>query len=112
MISVVIEVVKIKKIEGVSVTMDIEKAFDLIDHNFLFSALKKYGFGKNFILWVKILLRDQTFCVIQGDTTTKYFSIGRDAKHGDPVSAFLFFWALEISFLLIIETWDWKNGNL
>ena len=28
--------------------MDIEKAFDSLDHNFLISALEKCGFGKNF----------------------------------------------------------------
>ena len=37
--------------------MSIEKAFDSLEHNFLTSALEKYGFDKNFILWVKILLR-------------------------------------------------------
>ena len=29
--------------------MDTEKAFDSLGHNFLISALEKYGFGKNFI---------------------------------------------------------------
>ena len=48
-----------QKIEGVLVTMDTEKGFDSIDHNFLISALEKYGFGNNFISWVKILLRNQ-----------------------------------------------------
>ena len=31
------------------VTMDIEKAFDTLDHNFLLTVLEKIGFGKNFI---------------------------------------------------------------
>ena len=44
--------------------MDIEKVFDSLDHNFLISSLKKYGFGHNFILWVKILLKDQESCAI------------------------------------------------
>ena len=81
--------------------MDIEKAFDSLDHNFLISTLEKYGFGKNFILWVKILLRDQESCVINGGTTTKYFSLRRDAHQGDPISAFLFVLALEVLFILI-----------
>ena len=29
--------------------MDLETAFDSLDHNFLISTLKKYGFGQNFI---------------------------------------------------------------
>ena len=75
--------------------MDIEKAFDSLDHDFLILTLEKYGFGKNFILWVKILLRDQESCVINGGTTTKYFSLGRGARQGDPISAILFILALE-----------------
>ena len=81
--------------------MDIEKAFDSLDHNFLILTLEKYGFGKNFILWVKILLRDQESCVINGGTTTKYFSLGRGACQDDPISAFLFILAIEILLILI-----------
>ena len=60
-----------KKLEVFLVTMDIEKAFDSLDHNLLISTLEKYGFGKHFILWVKILLRDQESCLFNGGTTTK-----------------------------------------
>ena len=52
--------------DGSLVAMDIEKAFDSLNHDFLILTLEKYGFGKNFILWVKILLRYQESCVING----------------------------------------------
>ena len=55
----VIEIAKIKMIEGSLVTMDIEKAFNSLDHNYLISALEKYGLGKNFISFLKTLLRYQ-----------------------------------------------------
>ena len=45
------------------VTMDIEKAFDSLDHDFLSSVLRKFGFGKNFITWIEVLLKDQLSCV-------------------------------------------------
>ena len=80
--------------------MDIEKAFDSLDHNFLISTLEKYGFGKNFILWVKILLRDLESWVINGGTTTKYLSLGRCVRQGDPISPFLFVLALEVLLIL------------
>ena len=73
----------------------------MLDHDFLILTLEKYGFGKNSILWGKILLRDQESCVIKGGTTTKYFSLGRGAHQGDSISAFLFILALEILFILI-----------
>ena len=98
----VIEIAKIKKLEGFLVTTDIEKAFDSLDHSFLIFTLENYGFGKNFTLLVVILLRDQEeSCVLNGGTTTKYFLLGRGARQGDPTSVFLFVLALEILFVLI-----------
>ena len=72
-----------------------------MDHNFLISALEKYGFGKNFISWLKILLRNQESCLLNGGTTTKYFLLGRGARQGGPISASLFILALEILFHFI-----------
>ena len=101
LISDIIEITEIRNIEGFSVTTDIGKTFDSLDRNFLISTLEKYGFGQNFILWVKILLNDQESCVINDGKTTEYFMLGRGARQGDPISAFLFILALEILFLLI-----------
>ena len=81
--------------------MDTEKAFDSLDHNFLIFISEKYGFGKNFILRLKISLRDQESGVIDGSTTTKFFSLGTGARQCGSVSAFLFILALEILFFLI-----------
>ena len=74
----VIEIAKIKKLEVFLVTTDIEKIFDSLDPNFQIFTLERPGFGKKFILWEKILIRDQESCVINGGTTTKYFSLGRE----------------------------------
>ena len=49
LISDVIEMCDILDISGYLVTMDIEKAFDSLDHDFLLFVLKKIGFGENFI---------------------------------------------------------------
>ena len=81
--------------------MDIEKAFNSLDHTFLISALEKYGFDKIFISWVKILLRNLESCILNGGTATKYFLLGKGARQGDPVSAYLFVSTLQILFQLI-----------
>ena len=87
-------------IEGFLVTIGIEKAFDSLDYNFLSSVLRKFGFGKNFITWINILLKDQLSCVINGGTATQYFNIERGAYQVDFISAYLFILTLEILFLL------------
>ena len=89
--------------EGFLVTMDVEKAFDSLDHKFLISVLKKFGFGQNFISWIEIILKNQESCVINGGTATKYFKLNRGARQGDPISAYLFILAFEIPFVIINE---------
>ena len=49
LISNVIEITEIKNIEVFLVTMDIKKAFDSLDLNFLIFTLKQYNFGETFI---------------------------------------------------------------
>ena len=83
--------------------MDIAKAFDSLDHSFLISTLEKYGFGKKFILWVKILLRDLELCVINGGTTK---SLGRGVCEGDQIGAFLFFSFRGLICSYKIKAWD------
>ena len=52
------------KLNGLLVSIDIQKAFDSVNHQFLILALKRCGFGKIFIKWLKALLNNQESCVI------------------------------------------------
>ena len=85
----VIKVCDIQKTSGYLLTLDFEKAFDSLNHNFLIAVLKKYGFGEDFVDWIKLFLRDQESCVINGGHTTTYFRLERGARQGDPISAYL-----------------------
>ena len=84
LISNVIEMCDILDIPGYLITMDIEKVFDILDHNFLLSILKIFGFGENFIHWLKVLLNNQQSCIINGGFTTRYFNLEKGARQGDP----------------------------
>ena len=88
------------------VTMDIQKAFDSVNHKFLTLTLKRYGFGRTFIKRIGILLITQESCIINGGFTTKYFKLDKGTRQGDPISAYLFILVLEIVFNLIKQNKD------
>ena len=48
LISDIFETTKTLKIEGYILTIDIEKAFDSVEHQFLFKTLEKFGFNGYF----------------------------------------------------------------
>ena len=59
----VLEICDKLQIKGFLMTVDIEKAFDSINHCFLIKVLEKYGFEKDFIKWIKILLQNHESCI-------------------------------------------------
>ena len=79
--------------------LDIEKTFSSVNHLFLITALKKYGFKENFFKWRQIPTQNQESCIINGGTTTNYFQLDKDSRQDDPISFIL---VLEIAFLFIM----------
>ena len=69
------------KLNGVLVTVDIHKAFNSVNHQFLTLALRRYEFGgKTFIKWIKTLLNNQELCITIGGNRTKYFKLDKGAQ--------------------------------
>ena len=52
----IFEVSDLLKLKGLLLTVDIEKAFDSVNHNFLLKILENYGFSHDFLKWISILL--------------------------------------------------------
>ena len=88
------------------VTIDFQKAFSSISHQFLTLAIKRYGISKTFIKRVKTLLNNEESCIINGGFTTKYFKLQKGTCQGDPISAYLFILVLQIVFNLIKQNKD------
>ena len=78
---------------------DIEKAFDSVSHAFLISVLRKFGFGPNFIQWIRVLLRNQESFVMNNGHSSGYFKVDSGSRQGDLISAFLFILVPEITFI-------------
>ena len=72
-------------------TIDIEKAFDSLDHTFQISILEKFRSGETSMYWIKIFFHGQESCVVNGKITTKYFKLEKGAWHGDPMSAYFLY---------------------
>ena len=76
------------------ISMDMRKAFDIIDHNALFNALRNHGVQESYLQLLHVLYQDQLGSV-NGSST---FQIQRGVKQGDTLSAILFNCALDMAF--------------
>ena len=75
---------------------DQEKAFDRMSHKFIIKTLEKFGFGENFIKWVKILCTDtKSFVKVNGFETSE-FDIERGLRQGCPLSPLLYVLVAEV----------------
>ena len=96
------DILEISNVRGYIVTVDIEKVFDSLSNSFLLACVKKFGFGHDFIRWVKIILKSQESCITNDPgIKTSYFTLEKGARQGDPVSAYLFISCLQVLFLLV-----------
>ena len=81
---------------GILVTLDQEKAFDRVDHEFLMRTLAKFGFGPSFCRWVGLFYNDVFSRVIcNGDLSAPVF-LWRGVRQGCPLSPLLYVLVSEV----------------
>lgn len=87
--------------DGFILFLDFFKAFDTVEHNFMFRTLELFGLGENVINFVKLIYKNTNSSVILPQGTSSRFSIDRGIKQGCPISPLLFIAAAEMLSILI-----------
>ena len=85
-----------RKQPGIALFLDFSKAFDSLEHPFIYNSLKAFNFGDFFIRWLKTFYSNANSCIINNGYTSEYFSIKRGVRQGDPLSGALLVIAVEL----------------
>ena len=101
MISDILEYTNENETEAILFSADFEKAFDSIEHLFLFAVLKSFGFGADFIQWIRTFFNDAESCVMNNGNSTGYFPLKRGTRQG-----YLFILMSEILLIRIANNKD------
>ena len=91
---------------GLLLNVDMEKAFDSVDWQFLLKVLKAFGFQDGICRWVETFYKNIKTCVIVNGQISKWFKIERGCRQGDPLSPYLFILCMEILATMIREKED------
>ena len=89
--------------EAALIFLDQEKAFDRVEHDFLFKTMAAFGFGSNFIDWIRVVYANASTKVkVNGHYTNPIF-LKRGLRQRCPLSPSLCVLIIEI-FALQLKT--------
>jgi len=75
--------------------VDFEKAYDMVNWEFLFYMLERLGFNAKWIKWIKGCLASSYVSVLVNRSPTSEFKPEKGLRQGDPLALFLFLVVVE-----------------
>ena len=109
LLSDLMEYTDAKKISGIFLFVDFEKAFDSIEWSFINNTLELFNFGASIRKWFSVLYNGGETAVMNAGYMTDYFQISRGVRQGCPLSPFLFILAVELLASKIRQAQDCKG---
>ena len=73
-----------------AVKLDLASAFDRVKHDFLFAAMRNFGFNQKFIQWVRACISAPWIAPLINGRPTKFFQASRGLRQGCPLSPVLY----------------------
>lgn len=87
---------------GMLLLIDFEKAFDSVAWKFIFKTLDLFNFKSDIKNWIRLFLNNSMkSCIIVNRKVSKWFSINRGCRQGDPLSPYIFTLCVEVLALMI-----------